>query len=292
MGTVREVLFGKVDLDTMTTAIVLGLNPAETVFRFVTGSANAQALNDASVACIEVGGSGRTEKNNFDHHAPPSLAGKTINLSACAQALERLARLVRYVDELDRGARRAEDGDGTFPSLAQLISGMLLCVKKPEERMTRGMEILKEVLQSGIDPYGCMEPILATIPEAKIWTSAKRKHDALFVEVCASAQWFTTASGKKLAVVETTWIGAPGALYGQGAEVVVCLNPAMECGPTTIRKFTIAANNNSVLPALQELNKLEQGWGGPSHGTIGGSPQGVSSQLTAESVVRVVQESL
>lgn len=288
MGMIREVLFGKVDLDTMMTALVMGVSPEQVLFRHVSGSASGTDLADRSVLCIEVGGSGRSTENNFDHHSAPSMAEKTVNLSACAQALRRMARLVEYIDELDRGVVRAESAPW-FPSLSQLVSGMLLVVKDPEQRMRKGLEILQAVLQSGIDPCGCMEPILDHVPHARWYTEQKRAHDLKFEEVTATAHWYITKAGYKLAIVETTWIGAPGALYGRGAEVVIAFNPAMELrGGETIRKFTVAGNNVSVLSALQTLSELEEGWGGPAHGTIGGSPQGKSSCLSLEEVTAVV----
>lgn len=299
MGIIREVLFGKVDLDTLTTALVLGLNPGTVAFRAVPGSASSAALADRSVVAIEVGGSGRAAENNFDHHSSDGQA-TGMSLSSCAQALERLARLVRYVDELDRGVRRAEHVEnGGFPSLSQLISGMLLVVKGPEERMEKGLEILRVVLQSGVDPYGSMESILEAVPQASVYARTKREHDRQFELVCANATWFTTQSGHKLAMVETPWIGAPAALYGKGAKIVIALNPAMRkrSGDETYRKFTIAVNSSevqglTVFPVLEELTKLEEGWGGPNHGGICGSPVDKDSSLSMETLVSIVTERL
>jgi hypothetical protein len=293
MGKVREVLFGKVDLDTLTTALVLGLNPQDVLFKCIAGSAKSSQLQDKSVVAIEVGGSGRTTENNFDHHPSPG-EHRVTNLSACAQALERLARLVRYVDELDRGIfleKHVESGG--FPSLSQLVSGMLLSIRNPQERVTKGIEILSTVLQSGIDPYGCMEDILDHVDGGRLYTKTKRDHDRLFEQVVRNSQWHTTATGLRLAVVETTWVGAPGALYGHGAQAVVVCNPEMRkrSGKGTHKKFTIAVNGSEVpegtivTPALEELNTLESGWGGPSQGTIGGSPVGTDSSLSLETVV-------
>ncbi|PJA45004.1 hypothetical protein CO174_05475 [Candidatus Uhrbacteria bacterium CG_4_9_14_3_um_filter_50_9] len=274
MGVVREVLFGKVDLDTIATALVLGLRSEDVMFRAIGGSAASAALADSSVVAIEVGGSGRTTENNFDHHSSSGLLAGVTNLSAAAQALERLARLIRYVDELDRGDRRAEQIEGGgYPSLSQLISGMLLVVDSPHLRMEKGLEILRGVLQSGIDPYGSMESILDHIPNARFYAATKREHDRKFEEVCESATWYTTHAGHKLAVVETEWFRAPGALYGKGADIVV-------------------APDLTVAPALEELARLEKGWGGPAHGGICGSPLGRDSGLEMETVAQIVVEKL
>jgi len=295
MGFIREVPFGKVDLDTLVTSLVLGLNPSEILFRAVAGSVSEAMLADTSVMAIEVGGSGRVAENNFDHHS--SKEGTT--LSSAAQALERLARLVRYVDELDRGDRRAEHVEGGgFPSLSQLISGMLFVEQSPNVRMERGLELLKVVLHSGIDPFGSMEAILDFIPQGRVYASTKRENDRQFEEVSQMATWYTTTSGRRFAVIETSWIGALGVLYGKGADIVLALNPQMSNpdGSGTYRKFTLAVNRSvvdiTVFPVLEELLKLEEGWGGPNHGGICGSPVGRNSELEIDQVVQTVIEKL
>lgn len=286
----RSVLFGKVDLDTLVTALIMGVNPIEQTFRCLRGSASAQDLNDPEALCVEVGGSGQVANNNFDHHRREGEGESMSNLSACAQALERLARIVRYVDEIDTGKRLAHEGN--FPSLCQLIAGMLLSVKDPEEQMEKGLAILREVLHSGIDPYASMEPILDAIDGGREYAEVKRRHDQEFEKVAAEAKWFTAKSGHKVAVVETAWFGAPGALYGKGAEIVVCLNPAFERGGAIYRKLTLAGHGLSIVPALEKLIELESGWGGPAHGTICGSPEGRDSTLSLETVLEIVLETL
>ena len=295
MGFAREVFFGKVDLDTLVTSLVLGLNPSEILFKAVAGSVPEVKLADPSVMAIEVGGSGRVAENNFDHH---SSKGGTI-LSSAAQALERLARLVRYVDELDRGDRRAEHVDnGGFPSLSQLLSGMFLVEENPNVRMEKGLDILKVVLHSGIDPFGSMEAILDFIPQGRIYAAKKREHDRQFEEVSKMATWFITNAGRRFAVVETSWIGALGVLYGKGADIVLALNPEMHMpdGRGSYKKFTLAVNRSvvdiTVFPVLGELVKLEEGWGGPNHGGICGSPVGRNSELEIRQVIQVVIQNL
>lgn len=283
MGTIKSVLFGKVDLDTIATAFVMGANPIEQVFVAISGSASSSQLADPSNLCIEVGGSGRTEDNNFDHHN----SGQT-SLSAAAQSLERLAKIIRYVDDVDCG-RLTKKKKKVFPSLVQLISGMLLVVKNPEDQMKQGLVILREVLHSGIDPYGCMEPILKEIPDAHIWVSKKREHEKKMQQICGNAMWFTTKAGRKLAVVESDLFGIPGVMQGQGAEIVVALNPEHRSGKKAIRKFTICGSGGiRVDDVLKTIVKKEDGWGGPAHGTIIGSPTNRDSTLSKEEVANIV----
>lgn len=286
MGYLKEVLFGKVDLDTILTALVMGVNPIEQAFVAIAGSASAVQLADPSILCIEVGGSGRVDKNNFDHHLP----GQT-SLSAAAQSLERMARIIRYVDDLDCGRMdKTVLNKAGFPTLAQLISGMLLVVKSPKKQMEQGLIVLREVLHSGIDPYGCMEPILDSIPHARWWAAQKKLHERDLDKVYTDAQWFTTASGCKLAVIETELIGIPGTLYGKGADLVIAFNPKFEVKGKCIRKFSVCGNEIKVNSILEKIE--ETGWGGPQHGTFVGSPTDKSSNLTIEEVKDLVVEVL
>ena len=126
------------------------------------------------------------------------------------------------------------------------------------------------------------------------YPKAKKEYDRRGKEVLKKAKWTTTRSGLRVGYVETEWIGAVGALYGKvesgtgkGADIAVVLNPAY--GPRKLRKFTIAGNGIRVDSLLEKLNKLEPGWGGPSHGTIIGSPRERSSTLKLETVIEIVK---
>lgn len=288
--SIKSLLFGsKVDLDTLLAAFLIGARASDApvmTLRQCRGSASAGELSDPAHLCVEVGGAGRCSENNFDHHGPGAP-----EQSASRQVYERLGRLVAYVDAVDRGD--PPRGDGGFPNLTQLIAGMLLSVAEPKQQMEAGLQILRLIVERGLDPAGSLATLYDELPAAERWAQRKREHDAQFANVLAAATWLTTKGGRKLAVVETTWFGAPGALYGAGAEVIVALNPRH--GDQAIRKFTVSVHRElqvTVRPALEELAKCEQGWGGPAHGTICGSPQDRSSALGLEEVVRVVQETL
>jgi hypothetical protein len=121
------------------------------------------------------------------------------------------------------------------------------------------------------------------------FASAKAENDRRVAEAVEKAQWGTTRSGLRLAWLETDFIGAPGALYGVGAQVVVVYS--RHFGPAGVPKFTLAGNGVRVDRVLPELNAREPGWGGPPSGTILGSPR-EGSKLTLEEVVEMVRKSL
>ena len=96
-----------------------------------------------------------------------------------------------------------------------------------------------------------------------------------------------------IALVQSTHRAAMMVGYSL-APVVVALNPEFGFGDSPkIKKFTIAQHETghvNLQEVLTELSKLEDGWGGSA--TIGGSPQGVSSQLSIEQVEEVVKKHL
>ncbi len=103
----------------------------------------------------------------------------------------------------------------------------------------------------------------------------------------------TRADGK-IAVVESTHRAAVNIGYSLAPVVVAC-NPALRLGGGDPHlKYTVCAFEAGkfvdIKSALAELNQLEAGWGGSL--TIGGSPQGVNSQLTIDEVVSVVEKHL
>lgn len=104
---------------------------------------------------------------------------------------------------------------------------------------------------------------------------------------------YETHSEGRIAVVESTHRAATMVGYSL-APVVVALNPSFRQGPgEPYKKFTICAFESQfadIKVALAELATLEAGWGGSP--TIGGSPQGVSSALTIDQVVIVVEKHL
>ena len=100
-----------------------------------------------------------------------------------------------------------------------------------------------------------------------------------------------------IAVVKSTHRAATTVGYSL-AEVAVLQNPQFGFGPgPKVNKFTVCqfeAGSVNLKKVFDELSQLEPGWGGAKDetSTIGGSPQGVSSQLSIDQVVDVVRKHL
>jgi len=198
--------------------------------------------------------------------------------------------LVRYIDLLDRfgpESLRASRREEVFPALSDVFAGMILTTREPVEQFHQGVKMLQEVVHRGIHSFGRMP--VEEIHEWTTYAETKAENNRQVAKAMESAQWGTTASGRKLGYLETNFFGAPGALYGRGAEIVVAFAP--QFGNPPVPKFTVAGNGIRVDMVLQRLNELEPGWGGPPTGTIIGSPR-EGSRLSLEEVVAVVKETL
>jgi len=213
---------------------------------------------------------------------------RTLRVSSEAGGVLAVDRLVSYIDQLDvEGPSSFSKKEDIFPSLSDVFSGMLLSIRDPLEQFHCGIEILKEIVRRGIDPFGRMP-----IKKILSWygfAEAKAENNRQVAEAIKKAHWDKTQKGLNLAWLETNFFGAPGALYGVGADVVVVYSP--QFGPAKVPKFTIAGKDTRVDSLLPELNKLEPGWGGPPTGTIIGSPR-EGSRLTLEEVVEIVKKNL
>lgn len=317
----RKIKVGKIDLDTVGAAFLLGATRADEVEVLRSGKATPEDLANPEVICIEVGGSGQTQLNNWDHHdegGPTASATRQVlvveNLLAelkdflldkpsekfrepfdlWSSFLEEAAeerekeyieagfRLVAYIDQLDtKGPRSlASYGQVGFPTLSDVFSGMLLTTKDSVEQLHKGVELLIAVMDSKQDSYG-------TIKGFDSYAEAKAENNRQIAKAVEMARWDTTLAGLKLGALETEFFGAPGALYGAGAQVVVCLNPNLN----GVRKFTIAGNDIKIDVVKPVLNKRESGWGGPPTGTIIGSPR-EGSNLSLEEVAEIVKTTL
>ncbi len=280
----RRVRVGKIDLDTCGAAFLLGVSRADEV-EILSCEASSEDLADPAVICIEVGMSGETQLNNWDHHGvSKDLPSATKQVWVARGEKEEYSRLVEYIDLLDRKGIKSL---GT--SLADIFAGMLLITRDPVEQLFRGVEMLREVVHRGIDPFGLGRMSIEEIPGWSVFAAAKAENNRQVAAAVKEARWATTVHGRRMAYLETDFYGAPGALYEVGAEIVVVFS--RHYGPNHIGKFTVAGNGIRVDAVLPDLNAREAGWGGPATGTIIGSPR-QGSILNLEEVVDIVRRIL
>lgn len=278
-----KVLFNKVDMDTCLTAFILGVSENDDLAA-IPGDASPQDLADPQVLCIEAGGSGQTALNNFDHHDPDGPLE-----TACEQAFAvaggggSLRRVVEYVSAIDSGGGTGQFGKTDPPYLSSIFSGMLLCTTEPVRQLLKGMEIFATVLKEGLDPFGTVGVEQGWEEYFNAYEFNARRSDKLRRLV----QRFHTRGGLRGGFLETDYIGAVGLVYGLGYDIAVVCHPCY--GSSSIRKFTIGAKGAQVSHLLPILNRLEPGWGGPSTGTILGSPRD-GSELTLQQVVETVRQ--
>jgi len=145
----------------------------------------------------------------------------------------------------------------------------------PAERVA----MMKKWLQAGEEP---------------IWYREKVEKERLeMIEALESGQIkCELRSNGRIAVVESSHRSGTAVGYCLAPVVIAC-NPDFKQGSVSCRKLTICAYQSKfadIKSALAELNELEPGWGGAT--TIGGSPQGVSSELTVDQVVMVLEKYL
>ncbi len=283
---IPRVVIQKVDLDTALTALLLGVSESDEIVA-VRDKASPEDLANPNVLCIECGGSGQTNLNNFDHHntdrpLPPACM-QTFHARFGPGDDEPLERFVDYVSALDaRGPellkQQSQLPPGAFPTLSDIFSGMLLVTKDPKEQLLRGTEICRTVLQEKLDPFGLM-------PEQEAWKAyieAKRQNNEAIQKAIANARFLATQSGLKAGFVETDVIGALGALYHLGCQIVIAYS--LKFGNPPVPKYTIAGNGIRVDGLLPILNERESGWSGPAHGTIIGSPLAKGNRVPSECI--------
>ncbi|MBF0554755.1 MAG: hypothetical protein HQK96_09420 [Nitrospirae bacterium] len=206
-----KVVIQKTDLDTCLTALIMGVTGSDKVI-ISKGDAPEEDSKNPDVLCIEAGGSGQTQWNNFDHHNE----GSGLH-PACLQAYmaagkddAKLKRLVDYVCIVDD--RPKDHPNVKFPSLSNLFSGLLFVELNPVAQLFKGMEMLRMVLQDDIDPFDTMPDM----EEWKEYKRAKKENMKKVEETLKKAKFHTAASGMKIGYLESDFIGGIGTLYGGG----------------------------------------------------------------------------
>lgn len=243
-----KVIIQKPDLDTCLTALIMGVSKEDEIIISNSDASKADIFNP-DILCIEAGGSGLIDLNNFDHHDPDKYFPP-----ACRQAYDfkgikddKLEQLVEYVCMVDDGLKNHPVA--AFPSLSNIFSGMLLVEKNKLIQFFKGIEILRTVLDNDLDPFSTMPDI----EEWRIYKNAKEENQRRVEEVIRSAEFYNSVSGMKVGFVQSDFIGGIGTLYSQGCDVVIMYNPAF--GEPPVKKYTIAGNDRKVSHLL--INKVD-----------------------------------
>lgn len=250
------------------------------------GDTNRAAIEDALT--IELPAEGFTLATiRADLDAIGSMA--ILNLRAKGESLEPAMERIAMVATSDKFARGGWPGVRPLPTMEN---------PWPEEQASRQLAaIAAAVMDFNVplaDRVATMEKWLLTGNEPAEYRERVEQERLDMIRALETGQIkHETRSNGRIAVVESTHRAATSVGYSL-APVVVALNPSFKQGPSEpYKKFTICQFANGyadIKSALAELNELENGWGGSP--MIGGSPQGVSSRLTIDEVVAVVEKHL
>lgn len=213
------------------------------------------------------------------------LAMRAEGMDLTTEVLDR----VQKIAESDKFARGGWPGKRPLPTRESLFDSELdgelaaigAAVSDFKVTLEQRVAWMREWLVSGAEPDGYRDRIKA------------EKMDMIQALESGQIQISSAADGKIAVVVSTHRAGT--SLGYMFAPVVVATNPAFSfAGGEPHIKHTIcvfeAGKYADLKAALTELNGLEPGWGGSP--TIGGSPQGASSQLTTDQVAAVIAKHL
>jgi len=254
------------------------------------GDASRAAIEDALT--IELPAEGSTLATvRADLDAIGSMA--VFNLRAKGESLESATDRIAMVATSDKFARGGYTGPKPLPTRDNPWDESSATAESSRPLAATAAAVMDFKVPLA-DRVATMEKWLLTGEEPKQYRDSVEKERLDMINALETGQIkHETRSNGRIAVVESTHRAATSVGYSL-APVVVALNPSFKQGPSEpYKKFTIcqfAGGFADIKSALAELNGLENGWGGSP--TIGGSPQGVSSRLTIDEVVAVVEKHL
>lgn len=268
----RRVVIRTADLDTVMCGYLLGIEPALPL-TVVKGLPAAVYLQNPDICCIECGGSGQVQAGNFDHHDPdrsdPPASHQALQFCGISDPV--LIRLGCWAADRDCG--RTCLWPGGYPNLSNLFSGLRLDHKDQAGTFRAGLDLIRVMHRQVYNPEGP----LPWRPEWVPYLIAKDQNQKRLTCDLGKKILFITGSGIQAGYLQTTACGVHGILRSRGCRLsIAAMAPA---GDGIGRKYSIAANSFRLDRLSLALHRREPGWGGPSHGTIIGSPfQGSSIQ--------------
>ena len=187
-----------------------------------------------------------------------------------------LAERVATIAVADKGHHEWSPGAGFVP--ATIFDGLKAEVMNFRKSVEERVAVVRSWLLSG-DFDGSAEARAAVDTD-------RRATVGLLDEV-------TTSPTGRVAVITTGSRFGVSAAYAR-AGVVVAVNPSFRFGGgEPHRKVTVCQQQPGLVDlegVFATLSQVEPGWGGSP--TVGGSPQGISSVIPTDEVVRIVEEHL
>lgn len=254
------------------------------------GDANRAAIEDALTAELPAEGSTlATVRTDLD--AIGSMA--IFNLRAKGESLKSAMKRITLVAAADKFARGGYTGPKPLPTWDNPWIKETATAESSRQLAAIAAAVM-DFKVTLADRVATMERWLLTGGEPQQYRDSVEKERLDMINALETGQIkHETRSNGRIAVVESTHRAATLVGYLL-APVVIARNPAFKLGGGEAHvKFTIcqfAGGFADIKSALAKLNELENGWGGSP--TIGGSPQGVSSRLTIDEVVAVVEKHL
>ena len=314
MQDITKLNFIKADLDTVcTAAILLSKEEFETLDLVKLDTlAPAQDLEDPKVLCIECGGDGHIECNNFDHHQQvdaltiPCDEGVTVNLAmsnekgtycSAVQAFiaqgmpSNLVNLVNFVSYVDTRSclipvfeLKLKKGN---TSLSDLFNGMRLIYKDEVERFKHGFDLLKEVMADE-DKLEHPEHIQNLTQAQQQYLETKIKQKEAIEKAIEDAKTYYIC-GVKVSALETTLPGVHGLLKRHGAEISIAKNTDTAKISVSVDYMCKVDPQELAYALNQKENNKENTWGGhPELGIISSPYNG--TKLEIKDVINSIME--
>lgn len=291
--------------------------------------ASTHELDDREVLCLDLGTSGRDWHHDFFMRnlrrqplGDPSKVD-TVMMPMSAQmyayihgdtswplfneqldtaSMPAFYRMCLYVHELASAGTRRYHSQGM--GLTGVFSGMMsLYNDDPVKQFISGCSLMQMALRK-INPFETV-PMRDTQEEIVEWRpyieSRLRTRDQRR-KVARCVSYHLTNGKKKVGYIKTSYMGATGAIYSQGCEIAVVVNPnrvitGEDGNPKRIRKVIVSTNDSDIatnyIPKIEALlNELEPGWGMSKEGYILGSSQDNSCELGAEKILNIIKREM
>lgn len=314
MQNITKLNFIKADLDTVCTAAILLSNEEFEALDLVKldALASAQDLADPKVLCIESGGDGHIECNNFDHHQKvdaltiPCDEGVSVNIAMSneqgtycsaiqafvAQGMpSHLVNLVNFVSYVDTRSCLIPVFELKLKkentSLSDLFNGMRLIYRDEVERFKHGFYLLKEIMEDE-DKLEHPEDIKnLTVTQQQYLDAKIKQKEAIEKTICDAKNYYIC--GVKVSALETNLPGVHGLLKRHGAEISIAKNTETSKISISVDYMCKVDPQELAYVLNQKENNKENTWGGhPSMGIISSPYQG--TKLDIDDVIKSIIE--